>query len=347
MTDPVGEPGELIGRGRAADIYALDAGRVLRRYRTPHRCEAEAGLMRYLRQAGYPVPEVFGADGPDLVMERLAGPTMLDDLGRRPWRAARHARLLAELHDRLHQIAAPAGLRHPAGPGDRVVHLDLHPANVMLTPGGPAVIDWSNAGAGALIYMGTSPGHEGAKPSVPYLIQFTTRCTVAPLKDGTRYYFQVALLDRDNQVSARSAEVSAVPGVGAGAAPGPAPGAGGGARSGGGKNAQPTAAPLPTAILDGHHTSSSPAAGLIVLLAALSLAGTGGAIAIVLVQRRRRRHGPGYAPVPAPRRPHDDQRSRAEELNGPATAEAPRVIPAGAGPGRDHLRARLVEAAAS
>ena len=52
------DPGELIGRGRAADIYALDAGRVLRRYRTPHPCEAEAGLMRYLRQAGYPVAEI-------------------------------------------------------------------------------------------------------------------------------------------------------------------------------------------------------------------------------------------------------------------------------------------------
>lgn len=187
---------------------------------------------------------------------------------------------------------------------------------------GEVILSWSpppgglKDGQGYLIYMGTSPGHEGAKPSVPYLIQFTTHYTVAPLKDGTRYYFQVALLDRDDQMSARSAEVSAVPGVGAGAAPGPAPGVGGGARSGG-KNAQPTAAPLPTAILDGQHTSSSPSAGLIILLAALSLAGTGGAIAIVLVQRRRRRHGPGYAPVPAPRRPHDDQRSRVEELNGP------------------------------
>lgn len=84
MTDPAEEPGELIGRGRAADIYALDAGRVLRRYRTAHRGEAEAGLMRYLRQAGYPVPEVFGADGPDLVMERLAGPTIPGPGGRDP-----------------------------------------------------------------------------------------------------------------------------------------------------------------------------------------------------------------------------------------------------------------------
>jgi Phosphotransferase enzyme family len=28
------------------------------------------------------------------------------------------------------------------------VHLDLHPGNVMLTAGGPVVIDWTNAAAG-------------------------------------------------------------------------------------------------------------------------------------------------------------------------------------------------------
>jgi aminoglycoside phosphotransferase (APT) family kinase protein len=148
VTDSGREPGELIGRGRAADVYALDTGRVLRRYRIPHPCAAEAELMRYLRQAGYPVPEVFDVDGPDLVMERLEGPDMLADLARRPWRAARYARLLARLHDRLHQLAAPAGLRRPYGAGDRVMHLDLHPGNVMLTADGPVVIDWSNASAG-------------------------------------------------------------------------------------------------------------------------------------------------------------------------------------------------------
>jgi aminoglycoside phosphotransferase (APT) family kinase protein len=142
------EPGPLIGRGRAADVYALDARRVLRRYRTSHSCTAEAGLMRHLRQAGYPVPEVFDADGPDLVMERLQGPDMLDDLAGHPWRVAGYARMLAGLHDRLHQIAAPAGLPRPFGPGDRVMHLDLHPGNVILTAGGPVVIDWSNASAG-------------------------------------------------------------------------------------------------------------------------------------------------------------------------------------------------------
>jgi Ser/Thr protein kinase RdoA (MazF antagonist) len=138
----------LIGRGRAADVYALDAHRVLRRYRTPYSCAAEADLMHYLRQAGYPVPAVFAADGGDLVMERLNGRDMLADLASRPWRVARHARVLARLHDQLHQIAPPAGLPRPFGAGERIMHLDLHPGNVMLTPDGPVVIDWTNAAAG-------------------------------------------------------------------------------------------------------------------------------------------------------------------------------------------------------
>src|SRR5271157_699705 len=56
------------GQGRAADVYALDADRVLRRYRTPYSCAAEADLMRYLRRVGYPVPTVLAVDGGDLVM---------------------------------------------------------------------------------------------------------------------------------------------------------------------------------------------------------------------------------------------------------------------------------------
>jgi aminoglycoside phosphotransferase (APT) family kinase protein len=36
----------------------------------------------------------------------------------------------------------------PFGRGDRLVHLDLHPENVLLSPNGPVVIDWSNAARG-------------------------------------------------------------------------------------------------------------------------------------------------------------------------------------------------------
>lgn len=157
-------PGPLIGSGRAADVYEAGPDRVLRRYRTPHNVEPEAHLMEYLRAAGYPVPEIFHADGPDLVMERLRGPDMLADLTRRPWLVVRHAATLARLHDRLHEIDAPAGLRPAFGAGQAVLHLDLHPGNVMLTGRGPVVIDWSNVATGpagadvamALLIMQTS-----------------------------------------------------------------------------------------------------------------------------------------------------------------------------------------------
>jgi len=159
-----GPPGPLMGSGRAADVYEAGRNRVLRRYRTPHNVESEARLMRHLRAVGYPVPEVYHADGSDLVMERLSGPDMLADLARRPWLAGPHGRTLAGLHDRLHEIGAPPGLRQPFGAGNQVLHLDLHPGNVMLTDRGPVVIDWSNVAAGpagadvamALLIMETS-----------------------------------------------------------------------------------------------------------------------------------------------------------------------------------------------
>lgn len=142
-------PGRLIGRGRTADVYALDAGRVLRRYRERWDATGEARIMRHLDAAGYPVPRVYDVDGPDLVMERLDGVDMLTDLGRRPWRLRRHARTLADLHNRLHAIAAPPGVPEGFGPGESLLHLDLHPGNVMLTNRGPVVIDWSSIRVGA------------------------------------------------------------------------------------------------------------------------------------------------------------------------------------------------------
>ncbi|MGW1028839.1 phosphotransferase [Streptomyces sp. NPDC002577] len=45
---------ELIGRGREADVYALDEDRVLRRFRDGRPVEDEARLMRWLAAQGYP-----------------------------------------------------------------------------------------------------------------------------------------------------------------------------------------------------------------------------------------------------------------------------------------------------
>ncbi len=137
MDRRVSEPGPLIGTGRAADVYDVGNGKVLRRYRTDHDSTVEAAAMRAAWAAGYPVPEVFDADGRDLVMERLEGPTMLDVLGKRPWRYARIADQLADLHTRLAALQFDAcDLRVRFEPAECLVHLDLHPANVMLTSPG-------------------------------------------------------------------------------------------------------------------------------------------------------------------------------------------------------------------
>ena len=104
--------------------------------------------MEYARVHGYPVPAVeeISDDGTDLVLERVTGPSMVAAIGRRPWTIRHQATVLAELHRRLHDIPAPHWLPPaPCGEGDRLLHLDLHPLNVMLTAKGPVVIDWPNA----------------------------------------------------------------------------------------------------------------------------------------------------------------------------------------------------------
>ena len=103
--------------------------------------------MEHARRHGYPVPRVVDVRDSALVVERVDGPTMLEHLRRRPWLLRRHADVLAELHARLHRIAAPPELRQ-VGPGEQVLHLDFHPHNVLLTGNGPVVLDWTNARRG-------------------------------------------------------------------------------------------------------------------------------------------------------------------------------------------------------
>jgi hypothetical protein len=141
--------GALIGRGRDCDVFEDGPRRVLRRNRAGASTEVEALTMRHLTAHGYPVPDVYDAAGPDIVMQRLEGPTMLDDLGRRPWSMPAAARMLADLIDRLGRLPLPEhDLRVGVGTGDLIVHLDLHPNNVVLTSDGPVVIDWSNTAVG-------------------------------------------------------------------------------------------------------------------------------------------------------------------------------------------------------
>lgn len=168
---PVQPTGRLLAAGRDCDVYEHSPGLVLRRSRAGRSLEAEARVMSHARQLGYPVPAVaeLADDDTIMVLERVEGESMVDAIRRRPWTVRAQGRLLADLHTRLHALPAPDWLPPaPCGAGDRLLHLDLHPLNVLLGPDGPMVIDWAGAARGdggvdvalawALMGGGTVPG---------------------------------------------------------------------------------------------------------------------------------------------------------------------------------------------
>jgi Ser/Thr protein kinase RdoA (MazF antagonist) len=168
-----------LGAGYQAEVFAWDAGRVLRLARRPDQreeVERETAALTAAGLAGAPVPVVserLDLEGrPGVVMERLDGEDLLFTLGHRPWLLPEIAEALGRLHAQLHSVHAPAELpsvrgwvgRRLASPlvpedvraealvrlewlpeGDRLGHFDFHPANVLRAGDGYKVIDWSNA----------------------------------------------------------------------------------------------------------------------------------------------------------------------------------------------------------
>ena len=106
---------------------------------------------------------------------------------------ARGARMLADLHDRLHAIPAPEWLPQMPGDGTSLVHLDLHPLNVIMHPDrGPVVIDWANASRGdALFDVGvtyvllTCPRDAGRRRVAHGRATDPRRCSRARSSSGT------------------------------------------------------------------------------------------------------------------------------------------------------------------
>lgn len=191
-----GDDGQLIGRGRACDVYAAGPGRVRRRYREPHPGLAarEFAVMRHLAEHGFPVPAVLDHADDTIEMERVEGPTMLARLAARPWEVDRLADVLALLHRRLAAVpVAGVDLVAPFAafaPAECVAHLDLHPDNVILSPGGPVVIDWTNtclAPAGldiAATWVVTATGEVDAPPWVAPIAGAIRRRFVGRFVDG-------------------------------------------------------------------------------------------------------------------------------------------------------------------
>lgn len=179
--DRSGEPGQLVAIGRTAEVFAWGDERILKLFRPemPERLpEAELLAARTVEKAGLPAPRLFEEVAVDgrvgLVYERLVGPSMVDELARRPTAVSNLARTLARLNVRMHAttgtdlpdlkerlrgMIGAAGLpdelasaaldrldRMPSG--DSLLHGDMHPGNVIMCAGGPRIIDWMTAARG-------------------------------------------------------------------------------------------------------------------------------------------------------------------------------------------------------
>ncbi|MFM9479641.1 phosphotransferase [Streptomyces scabiei] len=132
LTDS-GGPGDHAGTRGPASPAGATAAWVLRRYRDGWGdAAAEAEVMAYVRRHGYPVPRVRSATRTEMVLERLSGPTMLEALATDLIDPAQAGATLARLLHALHALPP-----RDAAPGSRVLHLDLHPDNVILTSRGP------------------------------------------------------------------------------------------------------------------------------------------------------------------------------------------------------------------
>ena len=141
--------------------------------------EREILALDAAHRAGARVPAVHErvtVDGrPGVVLDRVDGDDLLVWLARRPWTLLRVALTLGEEHAALHRIAAPDGLpplraelRHRLGSalvpadvreralerlellpdGDRLLHGDFHPANLLRAGAEHVVIDWTNGTMG-------------------------------------------------------------------------------------------------------------------------------------------------------------------------------------------------------
>lgn len=180
LPDPIAE-------GRIAQIYPWQDDAILKLARDwvpVDWLDYEFHIAKIVHATGLNVPEPLERltvdDRPGILYTRVEGKTMLTYIGREPHKAFGYAATLARLHREMHTKpgapdlpgvrdrlrgkimsveGAPAEIREKVlahldtlPDGDRLLHGDFHPDNVILTPEGkrftPVIIDWPDAARG-------------------------------------------------------------------------------------------------------------------------------------------------------------------------------------------------------
>lgn len=172
-----------IALGRTAEIYPYENGKVIKLFLAtiPQAwVDKEIEIGRYIQQANLPVPKVYETktinNRVGIIYERVQGPSLLNELAKKPWNVRKYGRLLAILHAQIHDVQAPTELetqREWATGGipasekiaedlkTRIIHLldtlpdgsslchgDFHPGNIIITSSGPIIIDWMTVSKG-------------------------------------------------------------------------------------------------------------------------------------------------------------------------------------------------------
>ncbi|MEX0800241.1 MAG: aminoglycoside phosphotransferase family protein [Dehalococcoidia bacterium] len=179
-----------VGEGREAELFEWEGGtrlpagrqvlRLLRDSDDVAKLEREAAAMRSALAAGVRAPEPFEVVTVDgragMVMERIEGPDLLTEIGRRPWILFNAARVSSRFHAQLHGVRGPPdvpdlrskvrrgieqggalpaeaaeralSLLETLPDGEALCHGDFHPANLLMAPDGPVLIDWANVSRG-------------------------------------------------------------------------------------------------------------------------------------------------------------------------------------------------------
>ena len=204
----------LLGHGRTAEVYAWKENSVLKLFVPGFPstlADQEVEGTRAANAAGIPSPQlrdVITVDGRrGLVLERLTGHSMLSLLAHEPMRVTHYAGIFAELQARIHdchvpgltsrredlarRIARAGVVAHIKGDalatleqlpgGDGLCHCDFHPGNVLMTPQGPIVIDWSFASRG-------TPASDAARTAL-----------LLRIADAPRGSFRIAWVERETR----------------------------------------------------------------------------------------------------------------------------------------------------
>jgi aminoglycoside phosphotransferase (APT) family kinase protein len=175
--------GEVVARGSRSVVHAYGRGAVAKvpKPATPAGwILAEATYVEAVRAVGAPAPSLLGIESifgrPASVWERVDGPSLWEQVVERPRSGPDVGRRLAELQLALFELVPPVTLPDqrdrlvskirwsaanvdaslapaldllPARtPTPRLCHGDLHPSNVILSDGGPVIVDWFDASRG-------------------------------------------------------------------------------------------------------------------------------------------------------------------------------------------------------